>query len=99
MIRHVVVWKLKEAAEGATKAQNAARMKELLEACKVIPGLRSLQVGVDAGIDATPWDIVLITDFESRAALDAYQDHPVHNVAKVFIGKVRELRSAVDFEL
>jgi heme-degrading monooxygenase HmoA len=98
MIKHVVTWKLKAQAEGATKAENAARMKTLLEACKEIPGIRSLEVGIDAGLDPTPWDVVLVVAFESRAALDAYQDHPVHQVAKFFIAKVREQRSVVDFE-
>jgi hypothetical protein len=98
MIKHVVMWKLKEHAEGATKAQNAARMKTLLEACSVIPGIRSLEVGIDTAIDATPWDIVLVTEFADRAALDAYQDHPVHMAAKFFIAKVRDQRTVVDYE-
>jgi hypothetical protein len=97
MIKHIVMFKLKEQAEGATKGVNAARMKTLLEACAVIPGLRSLEVGLDVAIDATPWDVVLLTEFVDRAALDAYQDHPIHQVAKSFIAKVREQRSVVDY--
>ena len=97
MIKHIVMFKLKGQAEGATKGENAARMKTLLEACAVIPGLRSLEVGLDAAIDATPWDVVLVTEFVDRAALDAYQDHPIHQVAKAFIAKVREQRAVVDY--
>ena len=79
MIKHVVMWKLAEHAEGAPKASNAARIKTLLEACAGrIPGLRSLEVGIDAGLDGAAWDVVLVSEFDDRAALDAYQVHPLH---------------------
>lgn len=98
MIKHVVMWKLADHAEGAAKAANAARIKALLEACAGrIPGLRSLEVGIDAGLDGAAWDVVLVSEFDDRAALDAYQVHPLHEEAKAFIGKVRKDRSAVDF--
>ena len=32
MIRHIVMWKFKEMAEGATKAENLRKVKSLLEA-------------------------------------------------------------------
>ncbi len=100
MIRHIVMWKLKDEAEGANKRDNALRMKALLEACSgQTPGMRSLEVGIDVGVDDKPWDIVLVADFEDRAAIDAYQQHPVHQAAKFFIAKVRESRAAVDYEL
>lgn len=40
MIRHIVMWKFKEMAEGATKAENLRKVKSLLEACR-IPSLSS----------------------------------------------------------
>jgi hypothetical protein len=97
VIKHVVMWKLAEHAEGSPKASNAARIKTLLEACAGIPGLRSLEVGIDAGLDGAAWDVVLVTEFDDRAALEAYQVHPLHEEAKAFIGKVRSARSVVDF--
>ncbi len=98
MIKHVVMWKLADHAEGAPKVSNALRIKSLLEACSGrIPGLRSLDVGIDAGLDPQAWDVVLVTEFDDRAAFDAYQVHPLHEEAKAFIGKVRTDRSAVDY--
>jgi hypothetical protein len=98
MIKHVVMWKLKDGAEGASTEENARRMKELLDACAgQTKGMRSFEVGIDAGIDGFPWDIVLVAEFEDKAALDAYAVHPVHEKAKAFIAKVRELRAAVDY--
>jgi quinol monooxygenase YgiN len=98
MIKHVVMFKLKEGAEGASRVENARRVKELLDACAgQTAGMRSFEVGVDARIDGAPWDVVLIGEFEDQAALDAYSVHPVHEKAKAFIAKVRDLRSAVDY--
>ena len=98
MIRHIVMWKLAE-TEGATKRENALQMKGLLDSCAgCTPGLRRLEVGIDIGLDPAAWDIVLETEFDDRAAFDAYQEAPIHLKAKAFIAKVRELRSVVDFE-
>jgi hypothetical protein len=93
------MWKLKSDAEGATKRENALRMKALLDACAGLsPGTRRFDVAIDMGLDPTAWDVVLDSDFDDCAALDVYQDHPVHQAAKAFIAKVRDLRAAVDFE-
>ncbi|HEY3596095.1 MAG TPA: Dabb family protein, partial [Paraburkholderia sp.] len=47
MIRHIVMWKLKDHAEGATRAQNALKLKAKLEACRaIVPGILHLEVGL-----------------------------------------------------
>ncbi|VWD17664.1 Dabb family protein [Burkholderia lata] len=98
MIRHIVVWKLKESAEGATRAQNALKLKEKLEGCRdLVPGTLQIDVGVATpGLDATA-DIVLVSDFADKAALDAYQVHPVHQEVKKFVVAVAESRECVDY--
>lgn len=100
MIRHIVMWKLKETAEGATRAENALKLKEKLEGCRnIVPGILRLEVGIAAaGFDST-YDVVLDSDFADKAALDAYQVHPTHEALKGFVGAVREARQAVDYEV
>ena len=100
MLRHIVFWKLKDHAEGADRAANAAKMKSLLDACKnIVPGMGRFEVALaQPGLEAT-YDVVLYSEFESRAALDAYQNHPVHQAAKPFIGAVRVERQCMDYEL
>lgn len=45
MLKHIVMWKLKEFAEGKTKAENALIMKESLERLVgIVPEIISLQV-------------------------------------------------------
>lgn len=100
MIKHIVMWKLKEQAEGNDKAANIVKMKALLDSCaNVVPGILKFEaVAAQPGLEAT-YDVVLYSEFESRAALDAYQDHPDHVAIKPFIGAVREARQCMDYEI
>jgi Stress responsive A/B Barrel Domain len=100
LIKHIVMWKLKEHAEGADKAANAHKMKALLDACAdLVPGTARFEVVLaQPGLEAT-YDIVLYSEFTSKAALDAYQEHPQHVAVKPFIGAVREARQCMDYEI
>jgi hypothetical protein len=100
MIRHIVMWKLKDHAEGATRAQNALKLKAKLEACRaIVTGILHLEVGLaQPGLEST-FDVVLVSDFADKAALHAYQIHPVHEEVKAFLGPVREARQCVDYEV
>ena len=98
MIKHIVMWKLKEHAEGAGRAANARKMKELLDACAgIVPGILKLEVGLaEPGLEAT-YDVILYAEFTDKAALDAYQEHPQHQALKPFFGAVREARQCMDY--
>ena len=100
MIKHIVMWKLKEHAEGADRATNAARMKTMLDACAgLVPGILKLEVVLaQPGLEAT-YDVLLYSEFADRAALDAYQQHPDHVALKPFFGAVREARQCMDYEV
>jgi len=100
VIRHIVMWRLKESAHGNDKATNARLIKEKLEALNGrIPGLLALEVGIDfAGSDDSA-DIVLYSEFESREALDNYQAHPQHKAVVPFVGEARIERRVVDYEV
>lgn len=92
------MWKLKETADGATRAQNALKLKEKLETCRdIVPGILHLEVGVATpGLEAT-YDVVLVSDFADAAALAAYQVHPVHEEVKKFVAAVRDGRECLDY--
>ena len=99
MIKHIVMWKLKDRAEGADKPANMVKMKALLDGCRgLVPGMGAFEVGLATpGLEAT-YDVVLYSEFDSREALDAYQHHPRHVAIKPFIGAVRAERQCVDYE-
>jgi len=98
MIKHIVMWKLKEQAEGADRATNAGKMKALLDACAdLVPGILKFETALaQPGLECT-YDVVLYSEFASSAALDAYQQHPQHQALKPFFGAVREARQCMDY--
>lgn len=98
MIKHIVFFKFKDQAEGADKATNAAKVKALLESCaNLVPGTRAMEAALAApGMECT-YDLVLYSEFEDQAALDAYQNHPDHVKVKQFIGAVRSERQCMDY--
>jgi hypothetical protein len=100
MIKHIVMWKLKDFAEGADRASNAVKMKNKLDACAaLVPGTLKFEVALaQPGLEAT-YDIVLYSEFASKEALDAYADHPTHAAIKPFIGAVRESRQCMDYQI
>jgi hypothetical protein len=100
MIKHIVMWQLKDHAEGADKATNAIKMKALLDACSdIVPGIVKLEVAIaQAGLEAT-YDVVLYSEFESAAALDGYQNHPQHLALKPFVSAIRLARQCMDYEV
>jgi heme-degrading monooxygenase HmoA len=100
MIKHIVMWQLLDFAEGGVRATNAALMKEKLESCaNLVPGILKFEVALaQPGLEAT-YDVVLYSEFESKEALDAYAEHPLHQAIKPFIGAVRAARQCMDYEV
>ena len=79
MIKHVVMWKLKETAEGNDKEQNKELIKENLLALKQkIQQIDSLEVGYNFNPTDAAFDVVLITEHRSKEALAEYAAHPDH---------------------
>ena len=100
MIRHIVIWRLKEQALGRNRWENARIGKEMLESLGGrIPGLLKLDVGIDLSRGGSSGDLVLVSDFEDRAALEGYQSHPEHERVGQFISEVRSERIVVDYEV
>ncbi|MES2152084.1 MAG: Dabb family protein [Pseudomonadota bacterium] len=100
MIKHIVMWKLKDFAEGSDRAANARKMKDKLDSCAdLVPGTLVFEVALgQPGLEAT-YDVVLYSEFANKEALDAYADHPLHQAIKPFIGAVRESRQCMDYEI
>ncbi len=98
MIKHVVMWKLKDFAEDADKARNAKRIKIELEALKnTIPQIFHLEVGINILEADAAYDVVLFSVFKNEKDLELYQNHPNHRAAAAFVNKVKEDRVVVDY--
>ncbi len=100
LVKHIVLWRLKESALGNSRSENARAMKEKLESLQgIIPGLLKAEVGIDFGRGEQSFDVALYSEFDSRESLRGYQDHPAHQEIVSFIREVRLDRCLVDYEI
>lgn len=98
MVKHIVMWRLKEEASGNEKEDNAVLIKEKLEALKNdIPEIKSIEVGIDIEGSAAAFDVVLVSEFETESDLNSYQVHPKHQEAAGFVKTVVTERAVVDY--
>ncbi len=98
MIRHIVMFKFREAAEGAEKARNIQRMKSELEALPAKIGeIKFFEVGINFSNTNVAYDLVLCSEFESKEALYSYQRHPDHLKVVQFVEKVCDDRVVADY--
>jgi SNF2 family DNA or RNA helicase len=98
MIKHIVMWKLKDFAEGCDKLENAKKIKTLLEALKdKIEQIIFLEVGININSSDMAYDAVLYSEFQDVEKLLEYKNHPEHIKVAAFVGKVKEKRVVVDY--
>ncbi len=97
MIKHIVMWNVRGDTP-AEKAQGIARLQRSFESLRGrIPGLLHLEIGVDSSRIDYACDVVLYSEFESQAALDAYGTHPEHLRVKNEVADLRITRHQVDY--
>jgi len=99
MIKHIVMWKLKASAEGASREQNVKILKAELETLKKkIPLIRHIEVGINMMPSEAAYDIALYSEFANEKDLDSYQKHPEHVRIADLAARVRESRAVVDYK-
>lgn len=99
MIKHIVMWRLHEQANGLDKANNAQLAKDKLEALAgQIPGLLKIEVGCDFSRGEMSGDLVLYSELASKQALADYTSHPAHVEVVKFILSICSERRVVDYE-
>lgn len=93
MVKHIVLYTLKE---GVEKAEAIRMIGSLLEPLVgKIPGLLHLEVRqAYRGMD-----YALYSEFESREALEAYAEHPLHLEAKEHFFHLLDSRVCADYDL
>jgi len=101
MIKHIVMWKLKERAEGCSKLENAQKLKARLESMpKKISEIKFAEAGINFYDSDAAFDVVLYSEFENKETLKAYQAHPEHQrLIKEFLNKIRIEKKVVDYEV
>ncbi len=99
MVRHVIIWTLKDEYSAEEKESIKRGIREGLEGLAgQIPGLKEIRVRTD-GLASSNGDLMLDSLFENAEALGVYAAHPLHQA--VANGKVRpytKVRSCFDYE-
>lgn len=99
MIKHVVMFKFKDNAEGNPKADNVKIVMDMLgELPHKIKQIKEYEIGKSFINSQRASDLVLISAFDSVEDLDKYRIHHEHVKAVDFITKVVESSTVVDFE-
>ncbi len=92
MIKHIVLWKLKDRAQ-------AAEMKAALEALPAkIPQIVTFEVGICLAAGEALADVALYSEFASLADLETYVAHPEHQKVVAFIRPLVSERRVADYE-
>lgn len=98
MVKHVILWQLKEGLSAEEKKTVKEGIKTGLESLKgKIPGLIDIHVETEP-LASSNADVMLDTSFENEEALKGYAVHPEH--VKVADEKVRpytKMRVCMDF--
>lgn len=99
MVKHIILWTLREDLTPAEKAEVKAGIKDGLEGLSgKVPGLLEIRVHTE-GLPSSNADLMLDSSFVDEAALKGYAVHPDH--VAVADGKVRPymaIRSCLDYE-
>ena len=99
MVKHIIIWDLKDELTAGQKKAAGAKMKADLEALKgVVEGAVEIKVQYEK-LDTSNGDVLLDSTFEDAAALRYYADHPAHVKVKEYVATVVKARKCIDFEI
>ena len=97
MVKHIILWKLRE--ENNTSEIKQAIKRELEGLLGKIPGLLEIRVQID-GLESSNADVMLDSSFESEEALKIYSVNPEHVfVANTYVLPYTKTRMCLDFEV
>ncbi len=100
MIKHVILWKLKEELSEAEKALIKENMKRELEGLNgKVPGLLEMTIQISP-LASSNAEVMLDSTLESEEALKGYAVHPEHvRVADNFVRPYTQVRMCMDYEI
>ena len=99
MVKHIILWQLKDELTDAQKAEVKADIKAGLEGLKgVVPGLEEIHVQIE-GLASSNEDLMLDSTLVDEEALKGYAVHPAHvAVANEKVRPFTKSRVCLDFE-
>lgn len=99
MVKHIVLFKLKDEAPAE---QKQAAMNNFKKAIEALPAKISVIRKVEVGLNINPgetWSIALYSEFDTLDDVKFYATHPDHVAAGALLAEVKESRACVDYEV
>ena len=97
MVKHIILWQLKDEIQGEEKEKVKAGIKEGLAG--QIPGLIDIKVQTEC-LASSNADVMLDSTFVDETALKTYASHPAHvNVADTKVRPYTKTRVCMDYEV
>ena len=100
MVKHIILWQLKDEIQGEEKETVKAGIKAGLEGLAgQIPGLIDIKVQTEC-LTSSNVDVMLDSTFVDENALKNYASHPAHvKVADNNVRPFTKTRACMDFEV
>ena len=100
MVKHVILWKLKDEYSGEQIKEIKADIKAGLEGLKgVVPGIVEIKVNIDP-LESSNCDLMLDSTFTDADALKGYAVHQAHvDVANNKVRPFTASRVCMDYEV
>ena len=98
MIKHIVLWELKEEAKGEKLEDTINLLQGKFKALiGVIDGLTAIELGIN--YNGGKFDVALYCEFTSKEAEKGYQGHPEHLKIKAIVQSLVCDRASIDYEI
>lgn len=99
MIKHIVLFKMRDDIEEGVKDVELSAIKVELEGLLGrVPSLRSMEVGLNCN-SSEKYDLALVSTFDDMAGLEAYAVHPDHVAVGKKIRAMLDMRACTDYEI
>ena len=90
MLKHIVVWPMKDEVTDAQKIEMKTRLEALIDQ---VSEVRKIEVGMDDGNGT----MSLYSEFASQEDLNLYQVHPAHQEVVAFVKPLVTGRTVCDY--
>jgi hypothetical protein len=100
MVRHIVMWTIRDTGSPRGKLESLAELKSKLLALKEqIREVRAMAVHFNSiSAPQDNYEVILECEFDSWTGLDAYRKHPAHVEVAEYVKNIRQGRAAIDYE-
>lgn len=95
MVTHIVMFTFKDKEKSAHIEEAKKMLEGLLQS---VPTLKSMEVGLNFTQSERAMDLSLISRFDDKAGLEAYQVHPEHQKVVAYIKAHATLSKVADYE-